>query len=97
MLVTEGVLSPVKLLEWANPTCAIPKKDQSIWVVTNFWGLKKEIVQKSYPVHPLIQEIIPAIGQFKFATAIYLIMGYYSMELDPKAKQVCLTYLPWIL
>ena len=87
-LVAEGVQSPVKSAEWASPTFTIPKKDQTIRVVTDFQEVNKEIVQKPYSV-PLIREIKSKIGQFKYATAIDLLMGYYSMELDPRAKQVC--------
>ena len=38
---------------------------------------------------------MPSIGKFTFATAIDLVMGYYSFELDEEAKQICVITLPW--
>ena len=40
---------------------------------------------------------MPAIGQFQYATAIDLVMGYYSVSLAPKAKEKCVICLPWDL
>ena len=93
-LVAEGVLSPVKLVEWSSPTFAIPTKNQTIGVVLDFRGMNKEIVRKPCPV-PLIQDNMPAIGQLKYATVMDLVIGYYSMELDPKSKEICVACLPW--
>ena len=35
-----------------------------------------------------MHDIIPSIGKFKYVTTIDLIMGYYSMLLDEKAKKM---------
>ena len=93
-LVDEKVLKPIKSLEWACPTFAIPKKDNTIRVVSDLRGINKLIKRKLYPV-PLIQDIMPAIGKFQYATAIDLVMGYYSMCLSPAAKEKCVICLPW--
>ena len=44
-----------------------------------------------------MHDIILSIGKFKYATTIDLIMGYYSMLLDEKAKERCVICLPWDL
>ena len=93
-LVDEGVLSPVKSSEWACPTFGIPKKDKTIRVVLDFRGINKLIKRKPYPVL-LIQDIMPVIGKFQYATAIDLVMGHYSMGLALDAKEKCVICLPW--
>ena len=93
-LVEEGVLSPIKSSLWASPTFAIPKKDGTIRMVADFRAVNKNIERRPFPT-PHIQEIMPAIGKFRYATAIDLVMGYYSFELDEEAKQVCVIVLPW--
>ena len=42
-----------------------------------------------------MHDIIPSIGKFKYATTIDLIMGYYSMLLDEKARERCVIFWPW--
>ena len=93
-LVEEGVLSPIKASEWACPSFAIPKKNKTIRFISDFRGLNKKIKRKPYPL-PLMHDIIPSIGKFKYATTVDLIMGYYSMLLNEKAKERCVICLPW--
>ena len=93
-LVDEGALGPIKALEWACLTFAIPKKDKMICMVSDLWGINQLIKRKPYPVL-LIQDIMPSIGKFRFTTAIDLVMGYYSMGLAPAAKEKCVICLPW--
>ena len=42
-----------------------------------------------------MHDITPLIGKFKYATTIYLIMGYYSMLLNEKARERYVLCLPW--
>ena len=42
-----------------------------------------------------MHDIIPSVGKFKYVTTIDLIMGYYSMLLDEKAKEICVIFSPW--
>ena len=85
-LVEQGVLSPIKFSEWVCPSFVIPKKNQTKICISNFRGLNKKIKRKPYHL-PLMHGIIPSIGKFKYATTINLIMGYYSILLDVKAKK----------
>ena len=93
-LVEEGVLFPIKPSEWACPSLAIPKENKIIRFISDFRGLNKKIKRKPYPL-PLMHDIIPSIGKFKYATTIDLVMGYYSMLLDEIARERCAICLPW--
>ena len=93
-LVEEGVLSPIKSFEWACPSFEIPKRNKTIRFIFDFRGLNKKIKRKPYSL-PLMHDIIPTIGKFKYATTIDLIMGYYSMLLDEIARERCVICLHW--
>ena len=93
-LVEIGLLTPVFESKWSSPSFMIPKKDKTVRFLTNFRSLNKKLVRKSYPLL-VIQDSIQGIGSFKWATCIEPNMGYYSMELDKTAKNLCVTCLPW--
>jgi hypothetical protein len=44
---------------------------------------------------PKIPEIFRGMEKFQYATTLDLNMGYYSMPLSEKSKQLCTTVLPW--
>ena len=50
-LVSLGVLSLVPYSEWASPTFAMPKKDQTIRVVHDFRKVNTQILRKVFPFH----------------------------------------------
>jgi hypothetical protein len=89
-----GLLTQVASSEWAAPTFIIPKKNNTVRVITDFRGLNKCLVRKPYPI-PKIPDIFRGMEKFKFATTIDLNMGYYSMPLDEEAKKLCVISLPW--
>ena len=93
-LEKEGVLKQVKQSMWASPTFAIPKKNDTIRVISDFRELNKRIKRKPYPI-PNIRESVASVGQFKFATSIDLVMGFYGMQLSERSKQLCTIILPW--
>ena len=93
-LVEIGLLTPVSESRWSSPSFAIPKKDDTIRVVTDFRQLNKRLVRKPYPF-PSIHDILQNIGAFKYATCIDLNMGFYSMFLDKASRDYCVTCLPW--
>jgi hypothetical protein len=47
-LTKAGVLKKVNWSKWAAPTFLIPKKDATIWFISNFCELNKRIKQKPY-------------------------------------------------
>jgi hypothetical protein len=95
-LQTLGLLIPVASSQWAAPTFIIPKKNNTVRVITDFRGLNKCLIRKPYPI-PKIPDILRGMEKFNFATTIDLNMGYYSMPLDEEAKQLCVISLPWCL
>jgi hypothetical protein len=80
-----GLLKPIASSEWAAPTFIIPKKNNTVRVITDFRGLNKCLVRKPYPI-PKIPNIFRGLEKFQYATTIDLNMGYYSMPLDDEAK-----------
>jgi hypothetical protein len=89
-----GLLTKVSSSEWAAPTFVIPKKNQTVRVITDFRGFNKCLKRKPYPI-PRIPDIFHGLKKFHYATTIDLNMGYYSMALDDEAKALCVISLPW--
>ena len=87
-------MTKVEASEWSLPSFAIPKKNQTIWFVTDFRVLNTMLKRKPYPLL-IIHEIIQTMGLFKYATYVDLNMGYYSMDLDEESKKRCVTCLTW--
>jgi hypothetical protein len=88
------ILKPIASSEWAAPTFIIPKKNNTVRVITDFRGLNKCLVRKPYPI-PKIPNIFRGLEKFQYATTIDLNMGYYSMPLNEEAKRLCIISLPW--
>jgi len=89
-----GILTKVPSAEWAAPTFIIPKKNNTVRIITNFRGLNKCLKQKPYPM-PKIPDMFKGMERFRYATTIDLNMGYYSMKLSEQAKNLCVICLPW--
>jgi hypothetical protein len=45
-----GVLKRQSSSQWASPTFIIPKKDITVWTITDFRELNKWIVRRPYPI-----------------------------------------------
>ena len=80
--------------EWASPNFIIPKKDKAVRFITEFGELNKRIKRKPFPI-PKIQDLMLKLEGFRYVTSLDLNMGYYHIELDPKAKEMCTMVLPW--
>jgi len=89
-----GILTRITASEWAAPTFIIPKKNNTVRVITDFRGLNKCLQCKPYPM-PKIPDMFKGMERFRYATTIDLNMGYYSMELSEEAKKLCIICLPW--
>jgi hypothetical protein len=89
-----GLLTKVTAAEWAAPTFIIPKKNQTVRVITDFRGLNKCLKRNPFPM-PKIPDIFCGMEKFQYATTIDLNMGYYSMPLSKEAKKLCVISLPW--
>ena len=89
-----GVLKRVNRSQWAAPTFVIPKKDGSVRFISDFRELNKRIKRRPYPI-PNIQDMLLNLEGFRYATSLDLNMGYYHLELDDKAKELCTIVLPF--
>ena len=89
-----GVLKWQADSEWASPTFIIPKKDNTVRVVSDFREINKRIVRKPFPI-PKISTVLQELEGFTYATALDLNMGYYTIRLDPNAFKICTIILPW--
>jgi hypothetical protein len=97
-LVDIGVLEENYSSEWASllPSFAIPKKNGTIRVVTDFRKLNLLLKQTSHPFPiPKIRDMIRSMEGFTFASAWDLNMGYYHIKLDADAQKLCTIVFPW--
>jgi hypothetical protein len=80
--------------EWALPSLIIPKKDKTVCFLSDFWEVNKRLVRTPFPI-PKISTVLQEIEEFCFATALDLNMGYYTIQLDPDASNICTIIFPW--
>jgi hypothetical protein len=76
------------------PSFIIPKKDQTVCFLSDFWEVNKRLVRKPFPI-PKISTVLQEIKGFSYATALDLNMGYYTIRLDPDASKICMVIFPW--
>jgi hypothetical protein len=88
-----GVLERQPASEWALPSFIIPKKDKTVCFLSGFWEVNKRLVQKPFPI-PKISMVLQEIKGFSYATTLDLIMGYYTIKLDPNASKICMVIFP---
>ena len=93
-LVKLGVLAWQPSSEWASPTFIIPKKNGTVWFLSNFRKVNQRIVRKPHPI-PKLSTTLQEMEGFSFATALDLNMGYYTIRLDPDTQKICTIILPW--
>ncbi len=62
--------------------------------ISDFRELNKRIVRKPYPL-PKISTTRQELEGFTYATALDLIMGYYTIRLDSMASRMCTIIFPW--
>eukprot|EP00804_Cyclotella_cryptica_P001372 CCRYP_014132-RA/>CCRYP_014132-RA protein AED:0.33 eAED:0.48 QI:0/0/0/1/1/1/2/0/616 len=89
-----GVLKWQDDSEWASPTFIIPKKDNTVRVVSDFREVNKRIMRKPFPI-PKISTVLQELEGFTYATALDLNMGYYTIRLDPDKSKICTIIFPW--
>jgi len=93
-LVDIGVVEEDYTSEWASPTFAIPKKNGTIRVVSDFRKLNSFLKRHPFPI-PKIGDMIRSMEGFTFASALDLNMGYYHIKLDADAQKLCTIIFPW--
>jgi hypothetical protein len=72
-MVKLGVLERQPASEWASPLCIIPKKNRTVHFLSNFWGVKKRLIRKPFPI-PKISTVLQELEGFTFAMALNLNM-----------------------
>jgi len=86
-LVEIGVLTEVQESAWGTPTFIIPKKNGTVRVITDFRKVNKMIKKKSYPI-PRISDTLQQLEGFQYATALDLNMGYYTIKLNARSRDI---------
>jgi hypothetical protein len=76
------------------PSFTVPKKNNTIHFLSNFWEVNKRLIRKPFPI-PQISIVLQELEGFTFATALDLNMGYYTIRLDPDASKICTIIFPW--
>jgi hypothetical protein len=69
-----GVLEQQQASEWALASFIIPKRNNTICFLSNFWEVNKRLVRKPIPI-PKISTVLHELEGFSFATALDLNMG----------------------
>jgi hypothetical protein len=83
-----GVLERQPASEWALPSFILPKKNETVCFLNNFWEVNKRLVRKPFPI-PKICMVLQELEGFSFTTALDLNMGYYTIRLDSDASKIC--------
>jgi hypothetical protein len=89
-----GVLEQQQASQWALPSFIIPKKNNTICFLRNFWEVNKSLVRNPF-LTPKISMVLQELEGFSFATALDLNMGFYTIRLDPNAPRICTIIFPW--
>ena len=89
-----GILKRCNDSEWEAPCFIQPKKNGTVWFLTDFREVNKLIRRKPFPI-PNIQEILLKLEGFTYATSLDLNMGYYHIQLTPASRRICTIVLPW--
>jgi transposase InsO family protein len=89
-----GVLAPCTDSEWGAPSFIIAKKNRTVRFLSDFRRLNAMLKRKPFPI-PKIQDMLQKLEGFRYATALDLNMGYYTIRLNPDAQRLCTIVLPW--
>jgi hypothetical protein len=98
-LVSIGVLEEDQdySSEWASPSLAILKKNETIRVVTDFRKIKTLNIEcHPFPILKIgVSDMISSMERYTFDKEKDLNMGYYHIKLDADAQKPCSIVFPW--
>jgi hypothetical protein len=66
--------------DWSSPSFITPKKDKTLFFISDFREVYKRLVRKPFPI-PKINTVSQELEGFTFATALDLNMGYYTIQI----------------
>ena len=66
------------------PSFIIPKKNMTVRFLSDFRKLNMLLKRKPFPI-PKIQDMLQKLEGFRYAMALDLNMGYYTIKLNPDA------------
>jgi hypothetical protein len=89
-----GVLERQHYSEWASPSFIVPKKNNTVHFLSNFWEVNKRVNRKPFLIPPK-STVLQELEGFTFATALDLNMGYFTIRLDPDASKICTIIFSW--
>ena len=93
-MLKDGTIKKCDQSKWASPTFTIPKENQTVRWINDFWELNKVIVQRSFPL-PRIQDVMNHCGRYKYFTKIDLSMMFHCFELNEESKKLCTFNAPF--
>ena len=93
-LVRIGVLRKNPMAKYSVPSFIIPKKDGTVRFVSDFRKVNQILERAPFPT-PRIKDLLESLAGFQWVSAIDLNMGYYHIELDPLAQDICTIVFPW--
>lgn len=86
-LENSGIITPIKVSEWASPVVAIVKKDNDIRLVVDCKvSINKLIVPNTYPL-PLAQDIFATLSGCTVFCSLDLAGAYTQLELSERSKK----------
>ena len=75
-------LTTVQRSQYCIPVFIIPNKEVTVRFITDYHRLNQKLVRKPYPL-PRIGKTMQHMELFKYATALYIKMGYYNTRIAP--------------
>ncbi len=94
-LCSIGVLEKSNDSEWGAPTFIIPKKNGTVRFISDFRELNtRRLKRKPFPL-PKIQDPMLKLEGFQYATSLNLNIGYYHIELNLLAQEMCAIVPLW--
>ena len=79
---------------WAASTFGVPKKNDEVRIVTDFWKLNEAIKRNPWPM-PTIQDMLHQCGGMVYVTMLDTIMSYYAMNVREDMQKYLVIILPW--
>ena len=78
--------------EYGTPVFIIAKKEGTVRFLTDFHRFNKNIVRKPDPI-PIIGYIMQQFKGLHFSNVLDINMGYYTIQLDTKGKDITTTVI----